>query len=189
MPELPDAKRARFQEQYGLSEYDAHVLADTRARADFFEETVAFGGGSAHRAKTVANWVNGDFAALLNAAAMEVPDSAVSPQMLTDLIGLQESGAISGKTAKDVFLQMFGSGRDPKQIVEEQGLGQIEAGDEISAAAEAAIAGNPKAAQDYRGGKEEAIKFLLGQVMKETRGRARPEVATEILKQKLNEGP
>src|SRR5438128_7325975 len=95
MPELPDAKRARFQEQYGPSESDAHVLADTRARADFFEETVALFGGSAQRTKTVANWLNGDFAGLLSAAGMEVQDSAVNPKMLSDLIGLQESGAIS----------------------------------------------------------------------------------------------
>jgi aspartyl-tRNA(Asn)/glutamyl-tRNA(Gln) amidotransferase subunit B len=189
MPELPDAKRARFEQQYALSEYDAHVLADTRARADFFEETVALGGGSPQRAKTVANWVNGDFARLLNAAGMEAQDSPVSPQMLSDLIGLQESGAISGKTAKNVFEQMFNTGRDPKQLVEEQGLGQIEAGDEVAAAADAAIAGNPKAVADYRGGKEEAIKFLVGQVMKETRGRARPEDVTAILKEKLDKGP
>jgi aspartyl-tRNA(Asn)/glutamyl-tRNA(Gln) amidotransferase subunit B len=189
MPELPDAKRARFQEQYGLSEYDAHVLADTRARADFFEETVALGGGSPQRAKAVANWVNGDFARLLNAEGTDIGDSKVSAQMLTDLIGLQESGAISGKTAKDVFQQMFNTGRDPKQLVDEQGLGQIEAGDEVAAAADAAIAGNPKAVADYRGGKEEAIKFLVGQVMKETRGRARPEDVTAILKEKLDRGP
>jgi aspartyl-tRNA(Asn)/glutamyl-tRNA(Gln) amidotransferase subunit B len=189
MPELPDAKRARFQEQYGLSEYDAHVLADTRSRADFFEDAVALGGGTPQRAKTVANWVNGDFARLLNAAGTDIQDSKVSLQMLSDLIGLQESGAISGKTAKDVFQQMFKTGRDPKQLVDEQGLGQIEAGDEVAAAADAAIAGNPKAAQDYRGGKEEAIKFLVGKVMKETRGRARPEDVTAILKEKLNKGP
>jgi aspartyl-tRNA(Asn)/glutamyl-tRNA(Gln) amidotransferase subunit B len=109
--------------------------------------------------------------------------------MLADLIGLLESGAISGKTAKDVFQQMFKTGRDPRQLVEEQGLGQIEAGDEVVAAADAAIAANAKAAQDYRSGKEEAIKFLVGQVMKETRGRARPEDVTSILKEKLNKRP
>ena len=189
MPELPDAKRGRFQEQYGLSEYDARVLANTRARADFFEGTVALLGGSPQRAKTVANWVNGHFAGLLSTAGVEVQNSAVSPRMLADLIGLLESGAISGKTAKDVFEQMFKTGRDPKYLVEEQGLGQIEAGDDVVAAADAAIAGNAKAAQDYRSGKEEAIKFLVGQVMKETRGRARPEDVTSILKEKLNKTP
>jgi aspartyl-tRNA(Asn)/glutamyl-tRNA(Gln) amidotransferase subunit B len=189
MPELPDAKRRRFQEQYALSGYDAHVLADTRARADFFEDTVALGGGSAQRAKTVANWVNGDFARLLNAAGVEIQDSKVTPQSLSALIDMQEQGAISGKTAKDVFEQMFKTGNEPGAIVKEQGLGQIESTGEVEAAADTAIANNPKAVQDYRGGKEEAIKFLVGQVMRETRGRARPDAITAILKEKLSRGP
>jgi aspartyl-tRNA(Asn)/glutamyl-tRNA(Gln) amidotransferase subunit B len=189
MPELPDAKRARFQEQYGLSEYDARVLADSRPRADFFEEAVKLGGGTSQRAKTVANWVNGDFARLLNAANADIADSKVSPQALSALIDLQEQGAISGKTAKDVFKQVFESGRAPGDIVKEQGLGQIESTGEVEAAADAAIANNPKAVEDYRGGKEEAIKFLVGQVMKETRGRAKPDAISEILKEKLSRGP
>jgi len=184
MPELPDAKRARFQEQYALSQYDAHVLADSRARASFFEDAVVLAG--AERSKTVANWVNGDFARLLNATNRDIEDSQLTPQALAGLIALQESGAISGKTAKDVFEQMFQTGRDAKAIVEEQGLGQIDSGDEVSDAAEAAIAANPKAVADYRGGKEEAIKFLVGQVIKETRGRARPDAVTTILKEKLD---
>jgi aspartyl-tRNA(Asn)/glutamyl-tRNA(Gln) amidotransferase subunit B len=187
MPELPDAKRHRFGEQYGLSEYDARVLADTRARADFFEEAV--GTGSAERAKVVANWVTGDFARLLNAAGIEMQDAKVTPQALSELIDLQEKGTISGKTAKDVFEQMFASGRAPGDIVEEQGLVQIESGGEIEDAVAAVIANNPKPVEDYRGGKEEAIKFLVGQVMKETKGRARPDIVMEILKHKLNEGP
>ena len=130
--------------------------------------------------------MNGDFARLLNATNRDIEDSQVTPQALADLIALQESGAISGKTAKDVFEQMFQTGRDARAIVEEQGLGQIESGDEVASAAEAAIAANPKAVADYRGGKAEAIKFLIGQVMKETRGRARPDAVTAILKEKLN---
>ncbi|MEO8456305.1 MAG: Asp-tRNA(Asn)/Glu-tRNA(Gln) amidotransferase subunit GatB [Chloroflexota bacterium] len=187
MPELPDAKRARFAEQYSLSEYDARGLADSRSRASFFEDAVAISG--ADKAKIVANWITGDFARLLNAANQTIDDAKITPQTLADLIALQESGTISGKTAKDVFEQMFQSGRAPKTIVDEQGLGQIEAGDEVSAAADAAIAANPKAAADYRGGKEEAIKFLVGQVMKETRGRARPDDVTAILKEKLDNEP
>ena len=126
------------------------------------------------------------------AAALLMPEGAALAalgQPSPWQIGLQESGAISGKTAKDVFQQMFKTGRDPKHLIEEQGLGQIDAGDEVAAAADAAIVGNPKAVQDYRGGKEEAIKFLVGHVMKETRGRARPEDVTSILKEKLNKGP
>jgi aspartyl-tRNA(Asn)/glutamyl-tRNA(Gln) amidotransferase subunit B len=162
-------------------------LADTRTRADFFEDAVARGGGSAQRAKTVANWVNGDFARLLNAAGTDIQDSKVTPESLSGLIDLQESGTISGKTAKDVFEQMFETGADPGAIVQEQGLGQIESAGEVEAAADKAISDNRKAVQDYRSGKEEAIKFLVGQVMKETRGRAKPDAITTILKEKLSE--
>jgi aspartyl-tRNA(Asn)/glutamyl-tRNA(Gln) amidotransferase subunit B len=203
MPELPDAKGARFQEQYGLSEYDAHVLAGTRSRADFFEDavenwkTVISGfclndeitGDQA--AKTVANWVLGDFSRLLNAMNLDIDDPAMklTAANLANVLGLRQTGKISANSAKQILEETFRTGRDPKAIVEEQGLGQIEAGDEVAAAADAAIAGNPKAAQDYRAGKEEAIKFLVGQVMKETRGRARPEDVTAILKEKLHKGP
>lgn len=189
MPELPDAKRRRFVDQYGLSEYDARVLADSRARADFFEEAVALGGGTPHRAKAVANWVTGDFARLLNAAGTDIADSKVTPAALSALIDMQEQGAISGKTAKDVFQQVFETGKTPADIVKEQGLGQIESTGEIEKAADAVISANPKAAQDYRGGKEEAIKFLVGQVMKETRGRAKPDIVARILKEKLDRDP
>jgi aspartyl-tRNA(Asn)/glutamyl-tRNA(Gln) amidotransferase subunit B len=118
---------------------------------------------------------------------MEIQDSQVTPTALAELLDLQEAGTISGKTAKDVFEQVFTSGASPKSVVEEQGLAQIESGDEVTAAVENAINSNEKAAQDYRGGKEEAIKFLVGQVMKETRGRARPDVAEELLRKKLGE--
>ncbi len=182
MPELPDAKRARFQEQYGLSEYDARVLAESPARADFFETAA---GGSAERAKAVANWVTGDFARLLNAENTEIQDSRVTPEGLAALIGLQEAGTISGKTAKAVFEEMFASGKAPGEIVEEQGLKQITSSDEVVTSVEKVIAENTKAVEDYRGGKEEAIKFLVGQVMRETRGRASPDVVTELLREKL----
>jgi len=186
MPELPDAKRARFAQQYALSEYDARVLAETRSRSDFFEETVAALGGDAGHAKSVANWVNGDFARLLNAAGIEIADSQVTPASLAALIALHDAGTVSGKTAKDVFEQMFNTARHPDQIVEEQGLVQIDSTDEVAAAVDLVIANNPKPVEDYRGGKEEAVKFLVGQVMRETKGRARPEIALEQLKQKLN---
>lgn len=189
MPELPDAKRARFAQQYGLSEYDARVLADSRARGNFFEETVALGGGSNERAKTVANWVTGDFARLLNAENVDLAEARVTPQMLSDLIDMQEKGAISGKTAKDVFEQAFRSGKSPQTLVEQQGLSQIDSADEIVTAVRSVIEANPKPVQDYRGGKEEAIKFLVGQVMKETKGRARPDVILGLLKENLNERP
>ncbi|MEX0683888.1 MAG: Asp-tRNA(Asn)/Glu-tRNA(Gln) amidotransferase subunit GatB [Dehalococcoidia bacterium] len=188
MPELPDARRSRFEAEFGLSEYDARVIAESRARADFFEDAVA-AAGSSEKAKAVANWLTGDLARLLNAANVDVQDSKVTPQSLAELIALQEDGTISGKTAKAVFEEMFATGKAPKQVVEEQGLVQITSTDEVSASIEKVIAANPKAVEDFRGGKDEAIKFLVGQVMKETRGRARPEVALQLLREKFGGNP
>jgi aspartyl-tRNA(Asn)/glutamyl-tRNA(Gln) amidotransferase subunit B len=188
MPELPDAKKARFQEQYGLSEYDARLLSETRHKADFFEAVVAFKSGDRQRAKVAANWINGDFARLLNAEDIEIQDSRVSPEMLSELLDLQESGTISGKTAKDVFEEMFKTGKPAAQLVQEAGLSQITSGDEIANAVLKVIEANPKPVADYRRGKEEAIKFLVGQVMRETRGRAKPDIVVSILKEKLD-GP
>ena len=186
MPELPDDRRRRFSEQYGLSDYDAGVLTESRARADFFEKTTALNAaGGPQRPKNIANWINGDFARLLNAAGIEIPDSRITPEALSELLDLAESDAISGKTAKDVFANMFETGRSPGEIVNESGLGQIESADEVSIAIEKVIQESPKAVADYRGGKATAITFLVGQVMRETRGRARPEMVLEALKEKL----
>ncbi|MCI0884208.1 MAG: Asp-tRNA(Asn)/Glu-tRNA(Gln) amidotransferase subunit GatB [Chloroflexi bacterium] len=187
LPELPDAKRARFQEQYSLTAYDAQVLSESTARADFFEAATA--GGSAERAKAVSNWITGDFARLLNAENAEIQNARVTPESLAALIDLQEAGTISGKTAKAVFEEMFALGKAPGEIVKEKGLEQITSSDEVVTSVEKVIADNAKAVEDYRGGKEEAIKFLVGQVMRETRGRASPDVITELLKEKLAEKP
>ena len=191
MPELPDAKRARFQAEYGLSQYDVSLLAETRAKADYFEATVILAPEAKRqtRAKAVANWINSDLAGLLNSRNMEIGEAKITPKTLSQLIDLQEDGAISGKTAKSVFEEMFASGREPKQIVAEAGLTQITAGDEIAAAVERVLESNAKAADDYRSGKEEAIKFLVGQVMRETRGRANPGIVTQLLKEKLRGSP
>ena len=190
MPELPEAKRTRFREEYGLTDYDAAVLVETRARADFFEETVTLTQGEAgRRAKAVANWVNGDLARLLNAAKVEIEHSPITPAMLAALLDLQDEDTISGATAKGVLEEMFQTGRSADEIVQAKGLGQITSGDEVSNAVLAAIQANPKAVADYRGGKEEAVKFLLGQVMRETKGRAKPDVVLQILREKLSDNP
>jgi aspartyl-tRNA(Asn)/glutamyl-tRNA(Gln) amidotransferase subunit B len=186
MPELPDARRHRFSAQYGLSEYDARVLTETRARADFFETTTALDpNGDAKRAKTVANWITGDFARLLNAAGTEITDSGVKPEALSELLGLVERGAISRKSAKNVFEKMFETGRSPGEIVKELDLGQIESADEVTSAIEKVMEEFPKAVQDYKGGKETVLTFLVGQVMRETRGRARPDMISDALREKL----
>ena len=186
MPELPDVRRRRFSEQYALSDYDARVLTESRARADFFETTTTLSAaGGPQRAKNIANWINGDFARLLNIAGIDIQDSRIAPEALSELLDLMESAAISGKTAKEVFAKMFESGRSPSEIVKESGLNQIESADEVRAAIEKVIQESPKAVADYRAGKTTAITFLVGQVMRETRGRARPEMVLEALKEKL----
>ena len=187
MTELPDAKRQRFRQQYALSDYDVSLLIESRAKADFFEAAVALApeGKRTQRAKAIANWMNSDLARLLNASNLEIQQSKVTPQALLELIDLQEEGTISGKTAKAVFQQIFETGRSPRQVVEKAGLVQITADDEIAAAIDNIIAQNPKAVADYQGGKEEALKFLLGQAMRETRGRANPGLVNQILKEKL----
>jgi aspartyl-tRNA(Asn)/glutamyl-tRNA(Gln) amidotransferase subunit B len=190
MPELPDAKHQRFVEQYALSDYDTRILVETRARADYFERAVSVAkGDQPGRAKTVANWMSNDLTRLLDAAKTDIEDSAVTPERLSQLIDLIDDGTISGKTAKDVFEKMFESGRAPAEIVKEAGLTQISDNSEIGGAIDVVIANNPKPVADYRGGKEEAIKFLVGQVMRETKGRARPDVVTEMLRRKLETRP
>jgi len=189
IPELPDAKKARLQKQYGLSKYDAGVLSETRERADFFEAAAAIKDGDQPRAKAVANWIAGELARLLNAESIEIQDSKVTPETLSKLLDLQDAGTISGKTAKSVFQKMFDSGDSPQKIVEASGLKQITSGEEVAGAVEKVIAENPKPVQDYKNGKEEAIKFLVGQVMRETRGRAGPDVVVQTLREKLDATP
>ena len=188
LPELPDAKRQRFMEQYGLSAYEANLLAATRARADYFEGAVAEGGDDElrrRRAKAVANWMLGDLARLLNASGIEITDAKVTPKDLHALIALIEEGTITNTGAKTVFEEMFQSGKPPQAIVEEQGLAQISAADELTGVIEQVIAQNPKPVADFLGGKDEALKFLMGQVMRETRGRAKPDLVQQLLRDQL----
>ncbi|MCJ7509982.1 MAG: Asp-tRNA(Asn)/Glu-tRNA(Gln) amidotransferase subunit GatB, partial [Dehalococcoidia bacterium] len=193
MPELPDAKKERFIHQYGLTEYEVNLLAETQAKAAFFEECLASLAGEGEtgvrqRAKAVSNWMLGDFARLLNAANMEIEDALVKPDHMVQMLDLIDSGIISGKIAKTVFEEMFQTGKLPRQIVEDAGLTQISASDELAAAVEKVLAANAKAVQDYQSGKEEALRFLIGQVMRETRGRANPDLVNQILGQKLAGG-
>lgn len=191
LPELPDAKMQRFEAEYGLSRYEANLLCESRARADYYEAAVAPARGHdddtrLRYAKQVANWMLGDFARLLNAAGIEIADARVSAADLHALVALIEDGTISGKIAKSVFEAMFESGKPPAAIIEELGLSQISAADEIGSIVDAVIAKNDKPVADYRAGKQEALKFLVGQAMRETRGRANPATLTEIMKAKLD---
>ncbi|MEX2247592.1 MAG: Asp-tRNA(Asn)/Glu-tRNA(Gln) amidotransferase subunit GatB [Dehalococcoidia bacterium] len=190
LPELPDAKLHRFEREYGLSPYEANLLTETGARAYFYEQAVAPARAkdevaSVRYAKQVANWMLGDFARLLHASGMDIADSKVAPRDLYAMISLIEEGTITGRTAKAVFEEMFQSGKPPDVAVKELGLEQISASDEIEEIADRVIAANPRPVEDFLGGKQEALKFLVGQAMKESRGRANPATMTEILRARL----
>ncbi len=181
-PELPAARCARFQEQYDLPAYDARVLTETRELADYFEEACRLFAGPA---KTVSNWVMGDLMSLLNEAETAIADSPVTSEGLVELLMLIEESVISGKIAKGVLARMFETGKRAKEIVAEEGLEQISDTGELEAIVEQVIADNPGPAADFRGGKEKAIGFLIGQVMKATRGQANPGMVNEIMRAKL----
>jgi aspartyl-tRNA(Asn)/glutamyl-tRNA(Gln) amidotransferase subunit B len=190
LPELPDAKRERFARDYALSDYEANLLTETRARAEFFETCLAPVGDAPaetrqKRAKSVGNWLLGEFAHLLNEAGIDVDQAKIEPAALYDMITMVEQGAISGKSAKTVFEVMFQTGKAPAEVVKELGLTQISGEEEIEAVIDRVLAANAKAVEDYRSGKAEAVKFLVGQIMKETRGRANPGVVNELLQKKL----
>jgi aspartyl-tRNA(Asn)/glutamyl-tRNA(Gln) amidotransferase subunit B len=180
LPELPDEKRARFTKDYGLSDYDAGVLVSEREIGAFFE-SVAKG----RDAKLAANWVMGDLAGLLNKAGKGIADSPVSAEALGGLIDLIADNTISGRIAKDVFAEMFESGKPAKDIVEAKGLRQVTDTGAIDAAIDDIMAKNADKVAEFRGGKDKLLGFFVGQVMKATGGKANPALLNERLKAKL----
>ncbi|NPV26162.1 MAG: Asp-tRNA(Asn)/Glu-tRNA(Gln) amidotransferase subunit GatB [Firmicutes bacterium] len=181
LPELPDARRARFIEQYGLPAYDAGVLTSSRQLADFFDECCRM----YREPKTVSNWVMGELLRCLNAQGLEIEDSLIRPAHLVELLNLIDKGTISGKIAKTVFEEMFATGKRPEQIVQEKGLVQITDEGAIADIVDRVLAANPQVVADYRQGKEKALGFLVGQVMKETKGKANPALVNQLLKERL----
>jgi aspartyl-tRNA(Asn)/glutamyl-tRNA(Gln) amidotransferase subunit B len=185
LPELPEARKRRFV-ALGLSEHEAVALVETRERAEYFEAlAAALAGDAARSAKVAANWVLGEVARWTNESGRDLAELPVSPASLAELIGLVESGGVTAANGKEVFAEMARSGGDARSIVASRGLATIEAGDELLAAAREAIAANPKAVEDYRAGKEAAIKFLVGKVMQQTHGRASPQKVLELLTSEL----
>jgi aspartyl-tRNA(Asn)/glutamyl-tRNA(Gln) amidotransferase subunit B len=184
LPELPDAKAARFADEFGLSAYDAGVLVAERETAEFYEAVVD-PAGAKRDPKIAANWIAGDFFRRLNADDLEIADSPVSADGLGGLLDLIADGTISGKIAKDVFDEMFDSGKAAADIVEEKGLKQISDSGEISAIVDQIIADNPDQADEYRGGNTKVAGWFTGQVMKATQGKANPQMVNELLREKL----
>ena len=180
LPELPDEKRARFIRDYGLSAYDAGVLVAEQATALYFEE-VARG----RDAKQAANWVTGDLFATLNRTGRTIEDSPVSAAALGRILDLMADGTINGRIAKDVFEAVVESGEAPDAIVEKRGLQQVIDTGAIDAAVAKVLAANPDKVAEYRGGKEKIYGFLVGQVMREMRGKGNPALVNEALKRVL----
>jgi len=187
LPELPDVRKDRFLSQYGLPLYDANLITNSKALADYFESCVNLSkdAPAEKRAKTVSNWLLGDFARLLNVTDIEINESKATPGHLVELLDLIDQGTLTGPAAKKVFEEMFNTGKPPKEIAAQQGLTQISDTSAVEEAVREVIASNSQAVADFKAGKEQAVKFLVGQVMKATRGRANPQMVTEILRQEL----
>jgi len=184
LPELPEARRSRFVGDYGLSDYDAGVLVAGKAIADYYEATVAAAAGRADP-KAVANWVTGELFRLMKEAGRAIEAVPVSPQALAELIGLVEEGTINLNTGKEVLAEMAASGRSARRIVEERGLAQISDTAALEAIVAQIVEQHPTQVNQYLEGKEQLLGWLMGQVMKATRGKANPQAVQELLQAHL----
>jgi aspartyl-tRNA(Asn)/glutamyl-tRNA(Gln) amidotransferase subunit B len=181
LPELPDERRARFVDDYGLSLYDAGVLVTERETAEYFE-TVATG----RDAKQASNWVTSDLFGRLNKESLSISESPVSAAAFGSLLDLISDDTISGRIAKDVFEEMFTSGRDAAAIVEEKGLKQITDTGALEAIVDGVIARGTTQVEQYKSGNEKIIGWFVGQVMKESQGKANPQTVNALLREKLS---
>jgi aspartyl-tRNA(Asn)/glutamyl-tRNA(Gln) amidotransferase subunit B len=180
MPELPAAKRTRFLEDYGLRDYDADVLTQTRPLSEYFEKAAETSGDPVEAAK----WVQGDLLGSLKAEGKEITDSPVPPEHLGELVRLIKLGELTGKLAKQIFPKMIETGDAPHVIIEREGL-KVLGSDDLSRTVDEVLANNPAQVEQYRSGKKTVIGFLVGQVMKATRGQADPKAVNQLLREKL----
>jgi len=187
LPELPEERCQRFITQYGLSDYDACLLTAIKETADYYEDTLKISG---QPAKEIANWIAGPVSGIVNAGGIdfEAFSLKIPPEGLAGLVDLTVTGSINMATAKTVLEEMYATGKSAGTLVAEKGLTQISGSGELDDLARQVITANPSAAADYRSGKDQALKFLIGQMMRLTRGRANPEVAAGIIERKLKEG-
>ncbi len=182
LPELPNVKKERYLKEYNLSLYDANILTMSIKTANYFENVVK----KCNNPKMVANWIMGDFARLLNENDISIDESKISEENLANLIDLIDKGTISSKIAKTVFEEMFNTGKEAKQIVEEKGLVQISDEGAIKEIVEKVVENNPQSIIDYKAGRDRALGFLVGQVMKESKGKANPGLVNKLLLEILN---
>lgn len=183
LPELPEAKCARFVKDFGLSEYDAGVITSDVDMAEYFEEVCAIYANK----KTVANWIMGDISAKLKEKELQINQLGLTPKRLANLLGLIDAGTISGKMAKAVLLEAIDTNTDPKDIVSRKALAQVSDKGEIETIIKSVLAKNGKSVADYKSGKKNALAFLIGQVMKESNGKANPAMTGDLLRKELGE--
>ncbi len=183
IPELPEAKRERFVKEYGLPEYDADMLTQSRALAAYYEEAAKLSG----QPKVISNWMMGELMRLLSTEGKEIEDCPVRPDRLAGMVKMISDGTISTKIAKTVFEDMYGTGKDAETVVREKGLVQVSDSGEIENIITDVIKANPAQHADYKGGKDKLFGFFVGQVMKASKGKANPELVNELLKKKLME--
>lgn len=181
LPELPRQRCARLIKQYGIPAYDAQVLSGEKPLADFFEETCRH----TPNAKAVSNWLMTEMLRLLAEKQIELPQAAIQPQALAALVGLVDARTLNSNTAKLVFAMLFEQGGDPETIVKEKGLAQVSDAGDLEVMIAKALADNPRSAADFRSGKQAALQFLVGQVMRSSKGKANPQRVQEMLKKKL----
>ena len=181
VPELPKEKKQRFIEKLGLPVYDADILTKDKELAGFFEETLKH----YQDAKKLSNWIMAEFMKLLNANQSTPSQSLVRPEDLAALLSSVDKGEISHKIAKSVFEEMFSTGKNPQEIIKEKGYVQISDQSQLQAIVEKVVADNPKSVEDYHDGKEKALGFLVGQIMKETKGQANPQIVNTLIKEYL----
>jgi aspartyl-tRNA(Asn)/glutamyl-tRNA(Gln) amidotransferase subunit B len=181
LPELPEAMKARFERDYGLSAYDAGTLTAARETAAYFEQAAVLG-----NAKLCANWMMGELTARLNREEKDIAAAPISPAQLAGLVARLADGTLSGKMAKEVFDALWGGeGQDADAIIEARGLKQISDSGALEKIIDEVLAANPKSVEEFRAGKEKAFNALVGQAMKATRGKANPQQVNELLKKKL----
>ena len=182
LPEMPHIKKERYIKEFDLPEYDAEILTSSKKTASFFEKANAI----CNNPKAVSNWIMGDFARMLNEKEIEIDESKVTEENLASLIMLIDKGTISSKIAKQIFEEMFKTGEDAKAIVEKRGLVQISDEGAIKEICQRVVDANPQSIIDYKAGKDRAIGFLVGQIMKETKGTANPQIVNKLLLEIIN---
>ena len=182
LPELPDAKKQRFMESFGLSTYDAEVLVADKQVAEYFEEVVA----AKADPKLVCNWISGELMRIMNENKVDIRNVGIPTESLASLIQFLQEGSISGKIAKTVFEEMVQSGKDPATIIEVRGLKQVSDEGALRGLLETLLNSNPKQVEQYRAGKTQIKGFFVGQVMKETKGQANPKIVNQLLEELLN---